>query len=191
MVFHLKDLLQEYKKTLKATNRELNGGWKNRDLTDCEAYLNTLKAAKSDLEFVVKWLEKGYQPDAHFRGIQRNDAYYVMRSYDPSIIERYIENKQANEPYEDFEKVFECLEDKEEYERICFEDALTWEEAKLFEQAKSVLRNDEKELLILLIQGESQEQIAKYMGVSRPAIFKRIRLIKKKLSKLGIERIDL
>ncbi len=171
--------MQEYRKTLKATNRELNGEWKKRDLKDCEEYLNTLKAAKRDLEFVVKWLEKGYQPDAHFRGIHRNDAYYLMRPYDPSIIERYIENKQINKAFGE----------KNEHQYI--DEKIDWETQHLLEQATAILRKDECHLLELLSRGESQQRIAEIFCVSQQAISKRIKVVKRKLLKLGIERVDL
>jgi len=157
--------LQEYKKTLKATNRELNGGWKNRDLTDCEAYLNTLKAAKSDLEFVIKWLEKGYQPDAHFRGIQRNDAYYVMRPHDPSIIERYMENKQANEPFDYVEESYSSIEEMQEKKRIEFEDNLPPEKMAAIRKAKKELDDFELQVVLLSEQGRSVREIADILEV--------------------------
>lgn len=161
----MKDLLQEYKKTLKETNRELNGGWENRDLTDCEAYLNTLKSAKGDLEFVIKWLEKGYQPDAHFRGIQRNDAYYVMRSYDPSVIERYMENKQANEPFDYVEESYSSIEEMQEKKRVEFEDNLPPEKMTAIRKAKKELDDFEMQVVLLSEQGRTVREIADMLEV--------------------------
>ena len=158
--------MQEYKKTLKATNRELNGGWKERNLTDYDAYLNTLKAAKSDLEFVIKWLEKGYQPNAHFRGIERNDAYYVMRPHDPSIIERYIENKQANKAFEYVEESYASVEEMQEQKRIAFEDALSSEKMAAIRKAKKELDEFEMQVVLLSEQGRSVREIGEMLDVN-------------------------
>lgn len=188
----MKELLQEYKKTLKLTRAELrsieNDSFK---YNDADAYYEVLKASEKDLQFAIAWIEKGFQPDAHYRGVQRNDAYYVMRPYDPSIIERYIENLQANESYELIDKDFANHYEKREHERIMFEENTPNETLELLERAKSTLRSSELDLLKLLQQGKSQSEIAGLIGVSQQAVSKRCKAIKKKLLKLGIERSDL
>ncbi|MFY0521007.1 sigma factor-like helix-turn-helix DNA-binding protein [Lysinibacillus sp. UGB7] len=197
----MKRLLQEYRETLNETVKKVNylespafkSARKKKGLTatkideDC----TILRAAESNLHFVIEWLERGFQPDAHWRGIEKNDAYYVLRSYDPSMMEVLIENKQANEPYEMIDESLVSIEEKEERERITFEDSLTRGMAGLFEKAKEMLTREEQDILLLLQQEMPQSEIANLIGVSQQAISKRIKRIKKKLSELGIERADL
>lgn len=162
----LKKLLQEYKKSLKEVNRELNGGWKERNLTDVEGYCRTFRAMKSDLEFVIKWLEKGYQPDAHYRGIERNDAYYVMRPHDPAILERYMENKQANAPFEFVEESYGSVEEMQERKRVEFEDSLSPEKMAAIRKAKKELDDFEMQVVLLSEQGRTVREIGAMLGVN-------------------------
>jgi len=212
----LKELLKEYRKTLNKNDLDIQSNENrikkikdtfqnahalkvslrkaielNKELKSKEQDLVIFKAAKSDLQFTTKWIKTGVQPDAHWRGIERNDAYYINRPYDPLMMGILIENKQANEPFEMVEESFSSVEEKEEQERIKFDDSLTRERAQLFYQAKEVLTRNEIEILLFIQEGRSQSEMAKFLGVSQQAISKRIKSIKKKLSKLGIERDDL
>jgi len=212
----LKELLEEYNKTLNRNNlsiqfnenriKEIKDTFQNaralkvslkktidlnKELKNIEQDLVIFKSAKSDLQFITAWIETGIQPDAHWRGIERNDAYYINRLYDPNMMGILIENKQANEPFEMIEESFSSIEEKEEHERIKFDDSLTRDRAELFEQAKEALTRNEIRILLFIQEGRSQSEMAKFIGVSQQAISKRSKSIKKKLSKLGIERDDL
>lgn len=212
----MKELLEEYNKTLNRNNlsiqfnenriKEIKDTFQNaralkvslkktidlnKELKNIEQDLVIFKSAKSDLQFITAWIETGIQPDAHWRGIERNDAYYINRLYDPNMMGILIENKQANEPFEMIEESFSSIEEKEEHERIKFDDSLTRDRAELFEQAKEALTRNEIRILLFIQEGRSQSEMAKFIGVSQQAISKRIKSIKKKLSKLGIERDDL
>lgn len=163
-----------------------------REIDGLQRDYEILKDVASDLRFAISWMKKGFQPNAHYRGIERNDAYYVMRPYDPSILERYIENKQAGEPYEDVEEgVYGSQEEKEEMQRIAFEESMTRETAELLERVKVTLTRDEREVLLQLHKKTPQREIAEMVGISQPGIIKMIRRIKKKLQELEIERDDL
>lgn len=201
--------MQEYTKSLHETKRKMcdietlinkrGAIFKNalnendvRTIDGLQRDYEILKDVVSDLRFVISWIKKGFQPNAHYRGIERNDAYYIMRPYDPSILERYIENKQAGEPYEDVEEeVYGNQKEKEEKQRIAFEEKLTREMAELLEKAKDKLTRNEKDILLLLEQKKPQSEIAQMVGVSQQAVSKTIKRIKKKLQELGIERDDL
>lgn len=212
----MKELLEEYNKTLSENNRNIQFNEKrikeikymfqnaralkvslrkaidlNKELKTLEQDLVIFKAARSDLQFITMWIQTGIQPDGHWRGIEKNDAYYINRLYDPYMMGVLIENKQANEPFEMVEESFSSVEEKEEQERIKFDDSLTRERAQLFYRAKEVLTRNEVEILLFIQEGRSQSEMAKFIGVSQQAISKRIKSIKKKLSKLGIERDDL
>gem|GEM_PF-3230151 len=212
----MKELLEEYNKTLNRNNlsiqfnenriKEIKDTFQNaralkvslkktidlnKELKNIEQDLVIFKSAKSDLQFITAWIETGIQPDAHWRGIERNDAYYINRLYDPNMMGILIENKQANEPFEMIEESFSSIEEKEEHERIKFDDSLTRDRAELFEQAKEALTRNEIRILLFIQEGRSQSEMAKFIGVSQQAISKRSKSIKKKLSKLGIERDDL
>lgn len=212
----MKELLEEYNKTLSETNINVQSKEKrikeikymlqnahalkvslrqaidlNKELKILDPDLVIFKAAKSDLQFITTWIETGIQPNGHWRGIEKNDAYYINRLYDPQMMGVLIENKQANEPFEMIEDSFSSVEEKEEHERIRFDDSLTRDRAKLFYQAKEALTRNEIKILLFIQEGRSQSEMAKFIGVSQQAISKRIKSIKKKLSKLGIERDDL
>lgn len=212
----MKELLKEYNKTLSETNLNIQFNEKrvkeikymlqnahalkvslrkaidlNKELKSLDSDLMIFKAARSDLQFITTWIETGIQPNGHWRGIEKNDAYYIKRLYDPQMMGVLIENKQANEPFEMIEESFSSVEEKEEHECIRFDDSLTRDRAKLFYQAKEALTRNEIKILLFIQEGRSQSEMAKFIGVSQQAISKRIKSIKKKLSKLGIERDDL
>lgn len=212
----MKELLDEYNKTLRKNNKDIQRvekrieaikeTFKNartfkislRKSVDLSKELKILgpdllifKAAKSDLQFITAWIETGIQPNGHWRGIEKNDAYYINRPYDPQMMGVLIENKQANEPFEMIEECFSSVEEKEEQERIRFEDSLTRNTAELFEKAKGMLTRNEIKILLFIQEDRSQSEMAELIGVSQQAISKRIKCIKKKLSTLGIERDDL
>lgn len=212
----MKELLEEYNKTLSENNLNIQFNEKrikeiqytfqnahalkislrkaidlNKEFKNLEQDLVIFKAARSDLQFITTWIKTGIQPDGHWRGIEKNDAYYINRPYDPQMMGILIENKQANEPFEMVEESFSNVEEKEEQERIRFDDSLTRDTAELFEQAKEALTRNEIKILLFIQENRSQSEMAKLIGVSQQAISKRIKSIKKKLSKLGIERDDL
>ncbi len=212
----MKELLKEYQKTLNKNDLKIQANENrikkikdtfqnahalkvslrkaidlNKELKIKEQDLVIFKAAKSDLQFTTKWIKTGIQPDAHWRGIEKNDAYYISRSYDPYMMGVLIENRQANKPFEMIEENFLSVEEKEEQERIRFDDSLNRDTAELFEQAKEALTRNEIRILLFLQEERSQSEIAELIGVSQQAISKRIKSIKKKLSKIGIERDDL
>lgn len=212
----MKELLKEYQKTLNKNDLKIQTNENrikkikdtfqnahalkvslrkaidlNKELKIKEQDLVIFKAAKNDLQFTTKWIKTGIQPDAHWRGIEKNDAYYISRSYDPYMMGVLIENRQANEPFEMIEENFLSVEEKEEQERIRFDDSLNRDTAELFEQAKEALTRNEIRILLFLQEERSQSEIAELIGVSQQAISKRIKSIKKKLSKIGIERDDL
>lgn len=178
----MKELLKEYKKTLKQTRNQI------RDLendaafkyADPQALYEFLKAAQTDLQFAIAWIEKGYQPDAHYRGVQRNDAYYVMRPYDPSIIERYIENDQARGAYEFIEESYENVEEMQEQKRIEFEESLSKEKLCAIHKAKRILDDFEMQVVLLSEQGRSVREIAEMLGVSHMKIQRTKKTCRKK-----------
>lgn len=165
----MKELLKEYKKTLKQTRIELNRLEKGEAFNYAapEEKYEFLKTVETDLRFVISWLEKGYQVDAHFRGIQRNDAYYVMRPYDPSIIERYVENRQAHHSFEYVEESYSSIEEMQEQKRIEFEDSLSKEKMVAIRKAKQVLSDFEMQVVLLSEQGRSVREIADMLSVNR------------------------
>lgn len=134
--------------------------------SDPQSYYALLKTAETDLRYVITWLKKGFQPDGHFRGVQRNDAYYVTRPYDPTIIERFMENKQANEAFEFVEKSYTSVEEMQESQRIEFEDSLAPEKMAAIRKAKKELDEFEMQIVLLSEQGRSSREIGEMLGIN-------------------------
>lgn len=205
----LKELLQEYRETLNQTLDQIHRiKMHNYAFTGDEQQedYEILIAVEADLRHAIKWLEKGYQYDAHWRGVEKLDAYnlgevmqevpklYAKRQLlDPYLMDFYVEDERAQKPFETIDNEdYRTIEDREWDERLDVQEKLI--EKGLFdqmEQAKAILCHQEIAILVFHQQGISQEEMAGTLGVTQPAICQRIKSIKKKLAKIGVERIDL
>lgn len=203
----MKDLLQEYKRSLKLTRQE-RGILESGEISNCsnpEDYLEMLKAAEEDLRFAIVWIQNGYNAKSHYRGAEKKDAYHVGSNYidsakhytstsaiDPGMMEFYLSDERAQSPFINIiNEDNRTIEDKELDELLDFRESLNDEVARLLEAAKAVLSQKEIDILLFTQQGIAQEEMAEMLGISQQAISKRIQSIKKKLLKIGIERTDL
>jgi positive control factor len=80
----MKELLLEYKRTLKTTNKAY------RQATDEEK--KVLSGMISDLEYAIEWIQSGRRP-YNRRGIERKAAYQRERPMDPLIMQNYFANQ--------------------------------------------------------------------------------------------------
>ena len=212
----MKELLKSYRQSLHETLDQIEfltspasenaRATKGLDELQEERYIGILKAAETDIRFAIKWLEKGYQYDAHWRGVEKLDAYNlgeaipvvpklrtIKRLADPYLMDYYIEDERAQQPFE--------IVDTEDYrtdEEREWDEQLDAKEKSLrkglfdkMEQVKNSLCHIEIDILIARLQDVPQEEMAKALGISQQAISKRFKSIKKKLAEIGIERADL
>ena len=211
MVCTLKKLLKTYRESLNDTTEQiqylLSTAYKSGYTADeiKEDYV-LLVAIKADLEFIVKWLEMGYQHDAHWRGIEKSDAYNlgefvasvpkirnIKRPVNPRLIDCYFEDKRAQQFFDNVtNEDTRTIEEKEQDEILDAKEKVI--KKGLFiklEQAQQVLSPDDIYMLLAYQQGVSQEEMAEELKITQQAVSKRIKSIKKKLESIGIERTDL
>lgn len=212
----MKELLKSYRQSLHETLEQIElltspvsknaRTKKGFDQSQTEKSIEMLKAAEIDIRFAIKWLEKGYQYDAHWRGIEKSDAYNLgeiaqempksrttKRLVDPYLMDYYIEDEKARRPFEmvDAEDV-RADEGKEWDERLDAREKLLRKGLfEKMEQVKNSLCHIEIDILIARLQKIPQEETAQALGVSQQAVSKRIKSIKRKLAAIGIERADL
>lgn len=203
----MKDLLQEYKRSLKLTRQE-RGILESGEISNCadpQEYFEMLKAAEEDLRFAIVWMQNGYNVKSHYRGAEKKNAYRIGSNYiestkhyastsavDPSMMEFYLSDYRAQMPFENIiNEDDRTIEDKELDELMDFRESLTDKVAQQLEEARSSLSQREIDILLFTQQGMAQEEMAEMLGISQQAISKRIQSIKKKLLKIGIEREDL
>lgn len=208
----MKELLETYRQTLGNTVDQIERlQYERSKAADCfegDDY-KVLMAVADDLEFAVQWLERGYRKDTHFRGIEKLDAYGLgeisngvtrikrtrnfQYAVDPYLMDYYIEDEGARQPFEDVTEEDVRTEEEKEQDEIL--DAKEKAIAKgLFiklEEAQAVLTRDDIYMLLAHQQGASQEAMAQELGITRQAVAKRVKSIKKKLERIGIERADL
>lgn len=207
----MKELLQEYKDSLQLTLHEISlletGRHFKSDvhkrIKDPAAYFEVLKAAESDLRFVIGWIEKG--SNTHYRGVEKRDAYNVgsndferekkyqtIHAMDHMLMEYFIEDKQSQQPFETvINEDDRTIEEKEACAETQFEMSISYGTERLYNAALKILIPIEKQILMLHLLCKSQEEIAEMIGTTQQAVSKRIKRIKKKLLEIGIERNDL
>ncbi|MEK5069800.1 HTH domain-containing protein [Sporosarcina sp. FSL K6-1508] len=209
----MKELLKTYRNTLEDVVDQVERLRYMKSTAEgyCESEedYKVLTAAAVDLEFVVQWLERGYRKDTHFRGIEKLDAYNLgeiangvtkikrTRSYqhavDPYLMDYYIEDEGARLPFVNvIEEDTRTVEEKEQDEILDAKEKAI--EKGLFiklEEAQAVLSRDDIYMLLSHQQGFSQEEMGQELGITRQAVSKRIKSIRRKLESIGIERADL
>ncbi|WP_303984613.1 sigma-70 family RNA polymerase sigma factor [Niallia circulans] len=151
----MNELILEYKRALKDTKRS----YEQLDETDPSRKI--FSAIINDLEYVVKWLSTGRQPEAK-RAADRRSVYQRTVFASPEVLEALA--NQHNFPKESPRTVSE-------------------EDKRLIEYALSTLTQKQKELYLSHVaDGNSLDKIASLMGVSKGTVQKTVDRAKKKIA---------
>ncbi|MEK3976072.1 sigma factor-like helix-turn-helix DNA-binding protein [Psychrobacillus sp. FSL K6-1267] len=190
----MKDLIDEYKESLKITRFQLKGieveisvakinlqNARGRRVTNLKAQIDRLEFDKStynqmlsSLKYTLEWLENGRRP-GQIRGIEKKDAYYNMRPYDPSIMERYIENKQASMPW-----------DIEKAERIVFSKM----DGEIVKTVLETLSERERDALLMSLNGKSIREIGCMLEMPRQTVHNTIKRAKRKIAEIKYKVLE-
>lgn len=184
----METMLQEYKITLKETRRVLRGLKEKLDLEKKEMNdrkqpeLIRREAAKEaegieldkkiwssivrDLEFTVKWLSTGRQPE-NIKGIDSLATYQKEKPFDPYLMQLYAYS--------------ECDHYEWEKERSLEET----EKEKLIRQMVSCLSKQEKDILTLSAEGYSHYEIASALDMPRRTVSDCLKRSKEKILNEG------
>lgn len=174
----MKELLVEYRQTLKETRVLLNGVENVIKMTvddktqDAQYLLNKLQKDKevinswiSNLQYSIQWLSTGRRPGST-RGIERRSVYQKEILTDANEIAMIIESGQ-------------CLYLEEDYRE-------SEEEQEHFAQATNavleVLTEKENEIYKMAINGLAPFEIAEYMQMPYKTVHKAIKRCKRKIS---------
>lgn len=151
----MNELILEYKRALKDTKRRYE------QLEETDPNRKIFSAMINDLEYVVKWLSSGRQPEAK-RAIDRRSVYQRTVFASPEVLEALA--NQHNFPKESPRTVSE-------------------EDKRLIEYALSTLTQKQKEMYLSHVaDGNSLDKIASLMGVSKGTVQKTVDRAKKKIA---------
>ncbi|HZG10537.1 MAG TPA: sigma-70 family RNA polymerase sigma factor [Kurthia gibsonii] len=161
----MKELLLEYKETLKNTKALLN---RLKENGACEDDLKNVRSWISNLEFTIKWIRTGRQPGAT-RGIERRAAYDREIPVEPYWI-------QLNK--DEHVQLFEFEETEEEQEKTVNKESLVKEIMKIL---------DKKERMVFELASKefSQREIARFLGMPHATVQKIIQRCKRKIVEEG------
>ncbi|MDR4197940.1 sigma factor-like helix-turn-helix DNA-binding protein [Bacillus altitudinis] len=151
----MNELILEYKRALKDTKRR----YEQLDETDPSRKI--FSAMINDLEYVVKWLSTGRQPEAK-RAIDRRSVYQRTVFASPEVLEALA--NQYNFVKEPPRKLSE-------------------DDKRLIEYALSTLTQKQKEMYLSHVaDGNSLDKIASLMGVSKGTVQIHLSRAKKKIA---------
>ncbi|MFS3913465.1 sigma factor-like helix-turn-helix DNA-binding protein [Bacillus australimaris] len=151
----MNELILEYKRALKDTKRRYE------QLEETDPNRKIFSAMINDLEYVVKWLSTGRQPEAK-RAIDRRSVYQRTVFASPEVLEAL-----AN----DYKIV------KESPRTVSEEDK------RLIEYALSTLTQKQKVMYLSHVaDGNSLDKIASLIGVSKGTVQKTVDRAKKKIA---------
>lgn len=190
----MQELLKEYKESLNITRFQIKNieieisiatdslqNARGRRVPMLKEQIDRLKMDKSQynqmessLKYTIEWLETGRRP-GQYRGIEKKDAYYNMRSYDPSVMERYMENKQAILPW-----------DMEEAE----ERTLSKEDGEIVKAVLEKLSEREREALLMNLNGKSIREIACMLEMPRQTVHNTIKRAKRKIAEIKYQMME-
>lgn len=190
----MQELLKEYKESLNITRFQIKNieieisiatdslqNARGRRVPMLKEQIDRLKMDKSQygqmessLKYTIEWLETGRRP-GQYRGIEKKDAYYNMRSYDPSVMERYMENKQATLPW-----------DMEEAE----ERTLSKEDGEIVKVVLEKLSEREREALLMNLNGKSIREIACMLEMPRQTVHNTIKRAKRKIAEIKYQMME-
>ncbi|WP_438770022.1 sigma factor-like helix-turn-helix DNA-binding protein [Brevibacillus sp. JB24b] len=152
----MEDLLRSYKQTRKELNRSLKAMDKGNETT---ADREHLAACIRDVEYVIKWIETGWEPAA-VRGIQRRSKDQREILVDPFLMQSYAKHSSPGG----------C--------RV----SVTEEQASMIDMYLSLLSNGEREAYLMIYGGGlSYEKAAELMYLSKGNIQTLIQRAKRKI----------
>lgn len=210
----LKELLESYKYTLEYTLDKIEKlkyllSKKNVDEALIEKDIAIHNEMAADLSFIVEWLKNGHDKTSHYRGVEMIDAYklksvsanYVEKEklrmskcvIEDHLMEYYVADEDATKSFESIDNEDErTTEEKEQDARLDAQEKVIKKGLLIkYEDAKRALSRDDIYMLLAHQRGATQEEMAGELNITRQAVSKRIKRIKKKLNDIGIERADL
>lgn len=190
----MQELLKEYKESLYITRSQKRNieteisiatdnlqNARGRRVPMLKEQIERLKMDKSQysqmessLKYIVEWLETGRRP-GQYRGIEKKDAYYNMRPFDPSVMERYMENKQATLPWD--------MEVEEER-------TLSKEDGEIVQAVLEKLSEREREALLMNLNGKSIREIACMLEMPRQTVHNTIQRAKRKIAEIKYQMME-
>lgn len=190
----MQELLKEYKESLSITRFQMKSieieisiatnnlqNARGRRVPMLKDQIERLKMDKSQysqmessLKYTIEWLETGRRP-GQYRGIEKKDAYYNMRSFDPSVMERYIENKQATMPW-----------DNEKAERVVFSKI----DGEIVRTVLETLSERERDALLMNLNGKSIRDIGSMLEMPRQTVHNTIKRAKRKIAEIKYKVLE-
>lgn len=154
----MKDLIKQYKKTLKQLEESKNGA--------TEKDVEIISEMITDIEYSLEWMCTAKKP-GNRRGIERRAAYQREKPCDPLLMQRFTRST-VMPMYEWDTEVKESV--ISEWDRIQLEDAL------------STLTEREKEIYVMSRgYGFTQDKISNYLKLQRTTVQEYLKRADKKI----------
>lgn len=132
----------------------------------------TVKQMLSDINYIISWLRRGGQPNRK-RGIERRATYEREVPFEPYWIQRQKDNKDIGQ--------YEAAEDEDEQ----LINLSNEQKERCSKAITDSLTERQKEILELVANGYSHEDIAQLLGLHKGTVDRTIKRAKEKIAAEG------